>query len=273
MQVAVLLKQVPDSDDVRMDEEKGTMVREGVGTIIKPLDLHALEAALEIRRQNGGKVTVISMGPPQAEKALRESIALGGDEVVFLCDPRFAAADTWATAKTLAAAIAKFGPFDLILAGEKATDGETGQVGPEVAAFLDLAFSTYVSGLSIQECSNVVVWRTVEDGIEKQRLPLPCLLTVLKDINEPVMPTLAGKKLGRRAKLAVTGLESLDLTPDEVGLAGSPTRVVRIFYPQIVREPLLYKGKNLEGGIHHLIAELVERGVISGGVVRDGQGT
>lgn len=271
MRVAVLLKQVPDSDEVRMDEEKGTMIREGTGAIINPLDLHALEAAVKVRSVRGGKVTVFSMGPPQAEKALREAIALGADEVVFLSDSRFAAADTWATARTLVAAIEKNGPFDLILAGEKATDGETGQVGPGVAAMLDLPFSTYVSDFEIDADDRVLVRRTVEDGIERQRLPLPCLLTVLRDLNEPGMPTLAGKKKGRRADIPVTTLDDLEVGADEVGLAGSPTRVVRIFHPQVARTPVIYRGKDIEKGISSLMEELEKRGVIPGGGNRDGK--
>ncbi|MFP4481501.1 MAG: electron transfer flavoprotein subunit beta/FixA family protein [Thermovirgaceae bacterium] len=273
MHIAVLLKQVPDTDEVRMDEEKGTMIREGTGTIINPLDLNALEAALDLRAGGSGSVTAISMGPPQTEKALREAVALGADEVLLLSDPRFAAADTWATAVTLVAAIRKYGPFDLILAGEKATDGETGQVGPEVAAMLDLPFSTYVSGLAVHEDGSVIVSRTVEEGVERQRLPLPCLLTVLRDLNEPVMPTLEGKKKGRRIQMRRRGLEDLGLDPDEVGLAGSPTRVVRIFHPQVERTPVLYRGKDLDRGIVHLVDELERRGVLTGGESHAGDGS
>ncbi len=265
MRIAVLLKQVPDTDEVRMDEEKGTMIREGTGTIINPLDLNAIQAALDLKSIQGGEVSVISMGPPQTEKALREAVALGVDEVLFLSDPRFAAADTWATATTLAAAIEKHGPFDLILAGEKATDGETGQVGPEVAAMLDLPFSTYVSALRVHEGGSMIVSRTVEEGIERQRLPLPCLLTVLRDLNDPVMPTLEGKKRGRRAEIGMKGLEDLDLKTENVGLAGSPTRVVRIFHPQVKRNPLVYSGKDLDRGISHFVDELERRGVLTGG--------
>lgn len=270
MRIGVLLKQVPDTDEVCMDEEKGTMIREGAGAIINPLDLHALQAALDLRSSRGGEVSVISMGPPQAEKALREAIALGANNVFFLNDPGFAAADTWATAATLVAALRAFGPFDLVLAGEKAIDGETGQVGPEVAAMLDLPFSTYVSDIHIHGEGSVIVSRTVEDGIERQRLPLPCVLTVLRDLNEPAMPTLAGKKKGRRTEICVTSLEDLDLNPGEVGLAGSPTRVVRIFHPQVARDPLLYKGKDLDEGISRLLDELQKRGILAGGANHDG---
>jgi electron transfer flavoprotein beta subunit len=262
--IAVLVKQVPDSDEVKMDEEKGTMVRSGVGAIINPLDLHAIECAIDLREKFGGKVRVFSMGPPQAEEALREAVALGVDEVFLLTDPCFAAADTWATAKTLAAAIAKTGPYDLILAGEKATDGETGQVGPEVAVMLGLPFSTYVSQLDIEKDS-AVVRRTVEDGVEIQRLPLPCLLTVLRDLNEPSMPTLAGKKKARRFDVVKWDHKKAGLSPEEVGLSGSPTRVVKIFYPKVAREGAFYKGKDLDKGIEHLLKELHSMGVLDGG--------
>ena len=212
MKVAVLLKQVPDTDEVRIDEEKGVLVREGVGAIINPLDLHALEAALELRSSSGASVTVFSMGPPRADEALREAIALGADEAFLLSDPAFAGSDTWATARVLAAALSVYGPFDLVLAGEKATDGETGQVGPEAAVMCDIPFSTYVSKFSVS-ADSVTVRRTVEDVLETQRLPLPCLLTVLRDINEPSMPTLAGKMRARRAGINVEGVSSLELDP------------------------------------------------------------
>lgn len=265
VRIAVLIKQVPDSDDVRMDEETGTMIREGIGAIINPLDLHALQAALELRSYRGGSVVAISMGPSQADAALRETIALGADEVIFLSDRHFAASDTWATARTIVAAIEKSGPYDIILAGEKATDGETGQVGPEVAAMLDIPCSTYVSGLEISDDRSVLVRRTVEDGIERQKLPLPCLLTVLRDLNEPAMPTLAGKKRARKAKMPIHDLEVLNLSPSETGLSGSPTRVVRIFYPQIARQSVFYHGKNLQEGIDLLVMELEARSIIIGG--------
>lgn len=267
MHIGVLIKQVPDSDDVRMDEETGTMIREGVGAIMNPLDLHALQEALVIRSLKGGKVTALSMGPPQAEAALREALALGADDVVFLSDRRFAASDTYATARTLAAACEKSGPYDLILAGEKATDGETGQVGPEVAVMLGIPFSTYVSRIEFHGADSVVITRTVEDGIERQKLIPPCLLTVLRDINEPSMPTLSGKKAARRASLTVQGLDFLDLSPDEAGLNGSPTRVVKIFHPQIVRSPRLFKGEEIWEGLEELFEELENRGLLEKAVL------
>ncbi len=257
MNIAVLIKQVPDTDEVRMDPEKGTMIRQGVGTIINPLDLNALEGALELRRNRGGKVTVFSMGPPQAEGALKEALALGADDAYLLTDAAFAGGDTWATARVLAEACRKYGPFDLILGGEKATDGETGQVGPEVAVMLDIPFSTYVSALELRE-GGLRVRRSVEEGSELQHLPFPCLLTVLRDLNEPSMPTLAGKKRARRTSISKISRKDLGLSETETGLSGSPTRVVRIAYPTLARETAFFGPKDTEKGLDLLMRKLRE---------------
>jgi len=264
MRIAVLVKQVPDSDDVQMDETTGTMVREGVGAIINPLDLNALEAALDLKRNRGALVSVFSMGPPRTEEALREALSLGADEAHLVSDKAFAGGDTWATALTLAAALRKTGPWDMILAGEKATDGETGQVGPETAALLDVPCSTYVSEMEMGDDS-VMVTRSVEDGLERQRLPLPCLLTVLRSLNEPSMPTLSGKKRGRRAKLPVMNADSLDISPEGAGLKGSATRVVKVFYPSLTRDGARYSGKDLDEGVNRLVEELQSRALIQRG--------
>ncbi|GAB6280735.1 MAG: electron transfer flavoprotein subunit beta [Thermovirga sp.] len=263
MRIAVLLKQVPDTDEVKIDEEKGVLVREGVGAIINPLDLHALEAAMDLKRSLEAVVTVFSMGPPQADGALREAVALGAEEVFLLSDPAFAGSDTWATARVLAAALSAFGPFDLVLAGEKATDGETGQVGPETAVMCGIPFSTYVSRFSVSG-ESVTVRRTVEDGMETQRLPLPCLLTLLRDINEPSMPTLSGKMRARRADIGTMGVGSLELEPSSVGLSGSPTRVVRIFYPKVTRKAEVFSGRDIDSGIDRFVEALRERALLGG---------
>ena len=261
MKIAVLIKQVPDTDEVRMDPEKGTMIRDGVGTIINPLDLNALQEALTLRERNGGSITAISMGPPQTESALRESLALGADRAVLVTDRRFAGADTWATARVLAAALRKTGPFDLILAGEKATDGETGQVGPETAAMMDLPFSTYVSALDA-EGSRIRVRRTVEEGIQVQSLPFPCLVTVLNDLNEPGMPTLSGKIKARRECIRMLTLDDLELPVEETGLAGSPTQVVKIERPSLTRSTERFSGNDLDRGLDRVVAILREAALI-----------
>lgn len=261
MDIAVLIKQVPDTDEVKMDPEKGTMVRDGVGSIINPLDLNALQEALKLKKETDGTVTVVSMGPPQAEEALREGIALGADRAVLVTDRLFAGADTWATARVLAATLEKTGPFDLFLAGEKATDGETGQVGPEVAVMMKVPFSTYVSEVGL-EGSRLKVRRTVEEGIHVQSLPTPCLLTVLHDLNEPGMPTLAGKMKARRSKVEKLTLADLELPPEETGLKGSPTRVVKIDRPRLTRSTEYFSGNDLEKGMDRVVEILRAKALI-----------
>lgn len=256
LKIAVFLKQVPDTDEVRMDEKTGTLIREGIGTVINPLDQNALELALSIRAAKGGSVTVLSMGPAQAELALREALALGADEAALLCDRAFAGSDTWATARTLAAGVRKTGPFDLVLAGAKATDGETGQVGPESAAMMGLPFVSNVCGVEILDGCLIAV-RSAEDGTERIRAPFPCLLTVVHEINEPSMPTLAGKMRARRAPVRVLSAADLDLNPAECGLSGSPTRVVRIAFPKVTRSGMRFAGSELDRGIA-LVAERLD---------------
>lgn len=261
MRIAVLVKQVPDTDNVKINEEDGTIIRDSAGNVINPLDLNALEEAIRLKELFGGTITSVSMGPPQADFALRETIALGADEAVLLSDRAFAGADTWATARTLTSYLKKEGPFDVILAGEKATDGETGQVGPEVAVLLDIPFATYVSETTWQHDS-VTVSRTVEEGIQTQEIPYPCLLTVLNNLNETRMPTLAGKKKGRRHQIHSLGISELDMKREEVGLNGSATRVSQISHPKITRETELFIGKNINKGIDRIISLLSEKGII-----------
>jgi len=261
MQIAVLVKQVPDTDEVKINDEDGTIIRDSVGNVINPLDLNALEEAVRLKELHGGTITTISMGPPQAQFALREAIALGADHAFLLSDPAFAGADTWATARTLVGFLKKEGPFDVILAGEKATDGETGQVGPEVAVLLDIPFSTYVSETEWQKDS-VVVTRTVEEGVQIQSIPYPCLLTVLNNLNETRMPTLAGKKRGRRHLIKTLQLAELCMERDQVGLTGSATRVSRISHPKITRETEVFMGGNIEKGIDKVISLFQDKGIL-----------
>jgi electron transfer flavoprotein beta subunit len=235
MRILVPIKQVPETSDVEMDPETGTMVRSGVVSIVNPLDLYAIEVALQLREEHGGSILVVSMGPPKAESAVREAISMGCDDGLVLTDRAFAGADTWATAYVLAAAARAKGPFDLIICGERATDGDTGQVGPALASFLDLPVLTYVASVEA-EGDEFVVRRLVENGYEVYRAEAPLLLTVVKEIAYPRLPTLRGKQRARRLIVEAWDNERLGLDPADVGLKGSPTRVKRIFRPKVSRE-------------------------------------
>jgi electron transfer flavoprotein beta subunit len=245
MRILVAVKYVPDTDEIQIDETTGTMVREGIPGIINPLDLYAVEEGLRLKERWGGEIVVLSMGPPKAEEALREALSMGADRAVLLTDRRFAGSDTWATAHTLSKAVRKLGYFDLILCGERATDGETGQVGPELGAMLDLPVITYVSQIEDLHPPHggkrgwICCRRLTEEGYQRIGAPLPALLTVVKEINEPRLPTFQGKSRARRAEIQRLSLEDLALSAQETGLRGSPTRVVEIFYPSLVRDTVV----------------------------------
>jgi len=236
MHIIVCVKQVPDTTEVKIDPQRGTLIREGVPSILNPFDTYAIEEGLLLRERFGGKVTAISMGPPQAEEVLKEAIAMGCDEGILLSDPAFAGADTWATAYALAWGIRRLGPFDLILCGRQAIDGDTGQVGPGIARQLDITQLTYVfKVLELDpEGRSIRVERLLEEGREIVEAPLPALLTVLKDINQPRAPTFMGMRRARRARIPVWSASDLieeGADGRHFGLEGSPTRVVRAFTP------------------------------------------
>ncbi len=236
MRVVVLLKQVPETSDVRLDPETGTMVRSGVRGIVNPLDLYAVEAAVRLRERLGGEVIALSMGPPAAESALREAAAMGVDSGVLVSDRALAGSDTWATAFALAAALRKLGRADWIFCGERATDGDTGQVGPAVASFLDLPVVTYVSRFEWNGRGPAAATRLIETGYETLRVEPPAVCTMVKEIAAPRLPTLAGKQRARSLNIPVWGVAALGIGPDRVGLRGSPTRVVTIHRPRVARQ-------------------------------------
>ncbi|MBN2047769.1 MAG: electron transfer flavoprotein subunit beta/FixA family protein [Anaerolineaceae bacterium] len=236
MKIIVPIKQVPETSNVKMDPETGTMLRTGLEAIINPLDLYAIETGLRLREAHGGSVRVISMGPPKAGDALREAVAMGCDDALLLSDRAFAGADTWSTAYVLSRAIREMGGFDLILCGERATDGDTGQVGPGIAAFLDLNCATYVSKAALDDDGALRVERLIEDGRQLLRMPLPSLLTVVKEIASPRLPTLKGMKRAKALQIPVWGPEQINAEAQFLGLKGSPTRVVKIDRPQVRRQ-------------------------------------
>jgi len=229
----VCIKQVPDTTEVKIDPERGTLIRDGVPSIINPFDTYAIEEALRLREKFGGKVTVISMGPPQAINALKEAVAMGADEAILLSDPAFAGADTWATAYTLSRAIRKIGEFDVIFCGRQAIDGDTGQTGPGIATQLQINQLTYVCKITSLdlEKKQIEVERLVEEGREVVHSTLPCLITVVKDINQPRYPTILGIRKAQKAQIPTWTAKDLDVDPRLIGLEGSPTRVVKIATP------------------------------------------
>lgn len=270
MKIIVLIKQVPDTADARMDAVSGTIVREGVENIINPLDLYALETALRLKERSVAPVTVsaLTMGPAAAEKCLREAIAMGCDGGTLLCSREFAGSDTLATSKALSKACEKIG-YDLILAGERATDGDTAQVGPEVAALLDIPIGAYVSSIVEAAAEGIIVERRLENGVETLSLPFPCLMTVIKEIAVPRLPTLRGKQLSRTAGLSLFSLSDLEgLSAAETGLSGSPTKVVKIEQQLAVRRGVIMRAAaqgEVEDAVEALISFLKEKNLIPAG--------
>lgn len=255
MKIIVPIKQVPETGNVKMDEKTGTMIREGVESIVNPLDLYAIECALQLKEAHGGSVTVLSMGPPKAEKAIREALSMGCDEGFLLTDKAFAGSDTWATSYVLSEAIKTLGDFNLIVAGVRATDGDTGQVGPETASMLDLPLATFVSKIVAIENGVMTVERLLENGYETIRLPLPCLLTVVKEISSPRLPTLRGKQGARKKEIPVMKKDDLDVNETSLGLNGSPTRVIKIMKPRVTRNGIIVDTKKV--GVKKAVVELV----------------
>jgi len=265
MDIIVPIKQVPETGDVRIDEEKGTVIREGVENIVNPLDLYAIETALQLKEDRGGRITVISMGPLNAEKAIREAISMGCDDGVLISDRAFAGSDTWATSYTLSRAIQKLGHFDLIITGVRATDGDTGQVGPGIAAFLDLPLSTYTSGIKEITDDTITVERLIEDGYEILRLPMPCLLTVVNEIGYPRLPTLRGKQRARSKEVPVWSPEDINADRSCLGLEGSPVKVVKITRPKVVRNGWIVdttRGLDVRDAVCELLDFLNERNLL-----------
>ncbi len=231
MKIIVCLKQVPESQNVRLDPVTHNLQREGVQSIINPFDLYALEEGLRVREQQGGEVVVLSMGPPQAESALREALTYGADQALLLSDRAFAGADTWATAYTLAAAIRRLGGAQLIFCGKQAIDGDTAQVGPELAAFLDIPHVAWARKLTFVDSQRLVVERLLDHGYDQVEVTLPALITVVKEINTPRLPSFKAKLRAKSAPIPVWGLADVGLTPTQVGFQGSFTRVVSVFPP------------------------------------------
>jgi electron transfer flavoprotein beta subunit len=261
MNIIVLVKQVPDASEVKINRETNTLIRDGVPSIINPYDMYAIEEALRLREKHGGKVTAVTMGPPQAADALKEAVALGVDDAVLISDRAFAGADTWATSYTLAKGVKKIGNFDLVIAGKQAIDGDTAQVGPETAEMLGVPFVAYVRKIENVDSGRMTVERMMDEGHDLVETSLPALITVVKEINQPRPPSLKGKMKAKSLK--VTTLTATDIEADEnmIGLKGSPTKVVRIFPPAPRGQREILSG-TVEQQVEHVAKKLKEQSLV-----------
>lgn len=263
MNIIVCIKQVPDTNEVKIDPVKGTLIRDGVPSIINPDDKNALEEALKIKEVcEDTKITVISMGPPQAKEALVEALAMGADEAILLSDRAFAGADTWATSTTLAAAIRKIGVFDIIFCGRQAIDGDTAQVGPQIAEHLGIPQITYVESLEIKD-NQVIVHRALEDGYFVVKSKMPVLLTAIKELNEPRYPSIKGIFSAYNEKeIKVWTVNDIDVDTSNIGLDGSPTQVKKSFTPESKRAACVKFDGNVNEAVAKLVFKLKERNII-----------
>ncbi len=244
MRIVVCVKQVPATTNVSIDPETKRLIREGIEIMMNPFDTYALEEALLLKEKHGGEVIALSMGPRRAEKTLREAIACGADRAVLLNDKLLAGSDTLATSYALAMAIRKIGEVDLVICGKQAIDGDTAQVGPGIAAHLGWPQITYVSKVVDSNKSFLVLERMYEDGYGVCSVELPAVITVLKDINSPRVPTLRGRLISRKVEVPVWDASFIDARADRIGLTGSPTRVVSTRSPDARnKETIVLKGK------------------------------
>lgn len=229
MNIIVCIKQVPDTTEIKLDPVKGTLIREGVPSIMNPDDKGGLEMALRLKDKYNARVTVITMGPPQAEAILREAYAMGADEAVLLSDRKFSGADTWATSYTLSAALRKM-DFDIIITGRQAIDGDTAQVGPQIAEKLDLPQISYVEEICLQDDNKTLhVRKATEEGYQLLETQMPCLLTVLATANQPRYMSVRGIMETFDREITRWDLSSVDVDETKIGLKGSPTRVAKSF--------------------------------------------
>lgn len=254
MKILVCVKQVPDTNEVKIDPVKGTLIREGVPSILNPDDASALEAALRIKDKNKDtQVIVLTMGPPQATYMLRECLAMGADEAYLLSDRAFGGADTCATSTTIAAGIKKIAGVDVVFAGRQAIDGDTAQVGPQVAQRLGIPVVTYVENIQIDD-GKVTVQRQLEDGYEVLEVQTPCLLTCVKELNEPRYMSVGAIVDAYQKDITIWDHAAVDLDPKDCGLNASPTQVFRSFTP-----PQKGKGEMLNGSVEEMAKTLVEK--------------
>ena len=264
MKIVVCAKQVPDTTEVKLDPKTNTLIRDGVPSIINPDDKAGIEAALQLKEKVGGTVTVISMGPPQADAALREALAMGCDEAILVTDRAFGGADTWATSSTIAAALKKI-DYDIIITGRQAIDGDTAQVGPQIAEHLGIPQVSYAEEIVDAAEGKVVVKRQFEDRYHVIEVKTPCLITALAELATPRYMTVHGIFDAYREKeVKVWTLEELKDTVDmaNIGLKGSPTNVKKSYTKQAKGKGLYYKDLSADEAVETIVAKLEERHII-----------
>jgi electron transfer flavoprotein beta subunit len=261
LNIVVCIKQVPNTNEVKLDPKTGTLIREGVPSIINPDDKAGLEAALRLKDQQGAHVTVLSMGPPQADAALREALAMGADEAILVTDRAFGGADTWATAHTIAAAL-KTLSYDLIITGRQAIDGDTAQVGPQIAENLNLSNISYAEDIKV-EGDSVIVKRQFEDRYHVVKVKMPCLITALSELNEPRYMTPGGIFSAYREKeIKVLTRKDLDVADGDIGLKGSPTRVVKTFTKSAKAAGTVVNNLDPQEAAEYMLEKLREKFII-----------
>ena len=262
MKILVCVKQVPASNETRLDPVTNTIIREGIESILNPFDAFAVEEAVRLKERFGGHIDALSMGIPSVQNMLKRVIAVGADNAYLLSDRAFAGSDTLATVRTLAAAARKIGLPDLILCGRMATDGDTAQVGPMLAENLGIPHVTDVAAIESIEDGAVTVRRLTDDGYQRVSVHLPALLTVLKEINIPRLSSIGGILLGEAASVTVWNREDLQMSAEESGLKGSATHVVRSSRPDMKTKCELLAG-SLSKQAASLISRLTENRLIS----------
>lgn len=261
MNILVCAKQVPNTNEVKIDPVKGTLIRDGVESILNPDDANALEEALKIKdKYENVKITVITMGPPQADEMLRECLAMGADEAILLSDRAFGGADTWATSNAISAAIKKISDYDIIFAGRQAIDGDTAQVGPQIAERLNIPQITYVEKFDIQE-NEIRVQRQLENGYEIIKVNTPVLLTAVKELNKPRYMNVKGIYESYKKDIKVWGADDIDVDKDTIGLKASPTKVFRSFTPEPKGKGMMLEGTHKEK-INFLMNDLLKKHII-----------
>ena len=260
MNIIVCIKQVPDTNEVKLDPVKGTLIRDGVPSIINPDDKAGLEAALRLKDECGAHVTIVSMGPPQADAAIREALAMGADEGYLVSDRAFGGADTWATSSTIASAIRKIGNYDLIITGRQAIDGDTAQVGPQISEHLHLPNVSYAEDIKL-DGDSLIIKRQYEDRHHIVKIKMPCLITALAELNQPRYMTPGGIIDAYQKEVHVLARKDLDIDDGNIGLNGSPTRVFKSF-----TKPLKGKGTvvNLDPqeSVDFLVEKLKEKHIL-----------